>query len=66
MNVSETRHRVKALARNPHSGRFETPTKVVRAQIGFAGPRVVAPRGLVDDLKLTWTDIGPPLASYGR
>lgn len=52
------------LARNPRSDRLEILAKVVRAQIGFAGDPEDGPPVLVDDLALSWVDLGRLLASY--
>jgi hypothetical protein len=52
------------LARDPRSGRLEILTGVVRAQIGFAGDEGAGPPVLVDDLELSWVELGRLLASY--
>ncbi len=59
-----TRLAQRDLAQDPRSGRLEILARVLRAQIGFAGHEEDGPPLLVDDLELSWADLGRLLSSY--
>jgi hypothetical protein len=52
------------LASDPRSGRLEILTNVVHAQVGFATEEDGGPPLFIDDLELSWVDLGRLLASY--
>jgi hypothetical protein len=52
------------LIRNPETRRLENTRRTVRAQI-HSGPEGTDPTLIVDDLQLTWRELGQVLARYG-
>jgi hypothetical protein len=51
------------LVRDPDTGKLENTRRVVRAQL-HSGPDGTDPTLIVDDLQLTWRELGQVLARY--